>query len=306
MVKHRMYRPVLACLALLLVWAAAGCRAGVVPGDAGAHPGTAAPTLLARYIQPSATPQPIGGGAGLRLTVEPPRLLPTPRALAVTALPSSSPPPANPTALLTATPPPPLTICSPLQNVGLQYLERVVSSPYKPPPQGSDQRHHGVDFAYYHWDDTGPIAGTEARSILPGRVATALNGTFPFGTLVIIETPLEWLTQDLKDALEIPDGKSLYHLYAHMEDGSLQVAVGDWVQACQPVGLIGHSGNTQATHLHLETRHGPPGVTFLKFAAFTTVTPDERANYIRWRIGGEFVHFDPLRLFLYGLHTGGG
>ena len=52
-------------------------------------------------------------------------------------------------------------------------------------------------------------------------------------------------------------------------------------------------------HLHLETRLGLAGVTFDGMAYYSTqTTPEERANYERWRTSGDFRHFDPMLIFL--------
>ncbi len=204
----------------------------------------------------------------------------------------------------TATPitpaPPPFELCSPLANVARADLPRVVSDGYTAPPPGSDARHEGTDFVYYRWKDTGPVAGSPVQALLAGRVAAALEGTFPYGSFVIVETPNEWLPGDLKTRLKLPEGMSLYHLYAHMQDGSLQVALDEAVSACQPIGLVGKTGNTAAAHLHLETRYGPPGARFTQMSAFTeTATPDEKRSYRLWRVSRTYLHFDPLWLLGY-------
>ena len=189
------------------------------------------------------------------------------------------------------------TVCSPLEFVAIKDLYRVVSSPYNPPPMGSDDRHQGADFTYYHWKNYGMAEGTAIKSVFQGRVAAALENTFPFGTLAIIETDRNLLPKEWMIKLDIPEDKSLYLLYAHMQAGSLKVETGQIIYACQPIGAMGRTGNTDAPHLHLESRIGPPDTSFYGFAAFTTVTPEERANYVRWRISGEFLHFDPMKIF---------
>lgn len=196
-------------------------------------------------------------------------------------------------------------ICSPLYNILLEDLPRLVSDGYNPPPRSrADDRHHGIDFAYYHWKGGGPIAGTVVQSVLAGVVAMALEDTFPYGNVVIVETPRQDLPEDLRVALNIPEGQSLYLLYAHLQEDSLQVRLGDTVASCQPVGAVGRTGNTDAAHLHLETRLGLLGTTFTGMSAFTdTATDDEKRNYRTWRISGKYQHFDPVRLLLYGLES---
>ncbi len=193
-------------------------------------------------------------------------------------------------------------VCSPIQNIPPEDLPRLVSEHYHPPPMGSDDRHQGVDFAYYHWKDRSPIEGTPLQAVLGGRVAAALEDTFPYGGLVILEAPAETLPEKLKETLEIPEGKSLYLLYAHMQKDSLVVALGQEIEPCQVIGAVGKTGNTEAAHLHFETRTGPPGVQFEGMSYFTeTATKEEKRNYRRWRLSGDFLHFDPMRLLLYGI-----
>ena len=195
------------------------------------------------------------------------------------------------------------SICAPLKDILRDDLPRLISDGYDPPPRNrADDRHHGVDFAYYHWKAGGPIAGTGIQSVLAGWVAMALESTFPYGSVVIVETPSETIPEDLRIALNISTGQSLYLLYAHMEENSLQVAPGDPVSACQIIGAVGRTGNTEAYHLHFETRLGPSGTTFDGMSAFTDqATDDEKRNYRLWRISGKYQHFDPLLLLLYGL-----
>lgn len=191
-------------------------------------------------------------------------------------------------------------LCSPITDVELSYLPKIISDPYRPPPPGSDARHEGVDFSYYNLEGRKMfIAGAGIQSVLPGTVAAAIIDSFPYGNFVIIETPGDWLPLSLQHRLAIPEGASLYLLYAHMQD-TLEVALGDRVHSCQLIGKVGHSGNTVVDHLHLEARRGPAGAVFTELAAFQpTVTVEERANYLLWRTSGIFVHFDPMQILSF-------
>ena len=217
-----------------------------------------------------------------------------------TALPTNSPTQTStPTSTITLTPTPVFQICSPVAAVTLHDLPKVVSDPYTGPPPGSDQRHEGTDFAYYRWKEGGAIRGTPVQAVLAGKVAMSLADTFPYGNVVIIETPWDLLPADLVEKLEFSEDKSLYLLYAHMEDIPL-VTLGDEVAACQPLGAVGSSGNAIAAHLHLETRTGPPGVVFLGMARFVEdATPEEKENYRVWRVSRKFLHFDPMLLLMF-------
>ena len=134
------------------------------------------------------------------------------------------------------------------------------------------------------------------QSVLAGRVAAAIRDKFPYGNMVIVETPGEWLPKRLVGKIDLGPGESLYLLYAHME-GNPEVALGDRLEACQPLGKVGKTGNAGVAHLHLETRRGPPEAQFPVMAYYGLQdSEEEKLNYVRWRTGGEFNHFDPMKL----------
>lgn len=199
--------------------------------------------------------------------------------------------PATPSTL-----PQPFKICSPIAGDALEDLPQIISDPYRPPPPGHEERHEGVDFSYYRRHGRTSIRGVAVQSILAGKVAMALSGTFPYGNVVIVETNLEALPAALSQRLGLEDGQSLYLLYAHME-AAPDVSLGDAVTACQQLGKVGKSGNAGVAHLHLETRTGPSGWTFAQMQYYvTSATPAEKATYKLWRTGGQFNHFDPMKL----------
>src|SRR6185503_11437769 len=49
----------------------------------------------------------------------------------------------------------------------------------------------------------------------------------------------------------IQHGPRLFSVYAHMQQGSALVAIGDSVERGQVVGRVGNSGNTSEPHLHM-------------------------------------------------------
>ncbi|HSQ26423.1 MAG TPA: M23 family metallopeptidase [Anaerolineales bacterium] len=197
------------------------------------------------------------------------------------------------------TPLPEVAICSPLDNFPIEKLPKIVSDPYRPPPPGSDNRHQGVDFVYHRLAGVEiPIIGVQVNSVLPGYVAAALSDTFPYGNVVIVETPGVWLPSDLLEALGMSSDQSLYLLYAHLQEAPL-VMMTDAVVRCQPIGKVGHSGNTEAAHLHFETRIGPSGTVFPSMYGLLPDSPEEaRRNYTLWRTSGIFQHFDPMFLLM--------
>jgi hypothetical protein len=54
---------------------------------------------------------------------------------------------------------------------------------------------------------------------------------------------------------------AVWAVYAHLQPGSLRVAVGDRVTPGQPLGRLGNSGNTTAPHLHFQLSDGPDVLT---------------------------------------------
>ncbi len=160
------------------------------------------------------------------------------------------------------------------------------------------------------------------QSILDGKVAAATGDRPPYGYTVIIETPLASLPSawmDIVDSLPPPDeyrpdrrlacptplasppesGElSLYILYAHLAE-SPSVEVGDQIGCGEQFGLVGNSGFSGNTHLHLEFRLGPAGVQFLHLAHYiNNATAEEMQNYCLWRVSPQFRLIDPLVFLL--------
>ena len=195
------------------------------------------------------------------------------------------------------------SICSPLHDIKINELSYIISVPYTPPPPKSDKKHHGVDFAYYHYGNQTTIMGEKVQSILPGKVAAALTNTFPYGNFVIIETPYELLPAELVSKFDINQDQSIYALYAHL-NGEPYVKFEEKVEECQIIGEVGKSGNTEAPHLHFETRIGPSNHIFTSMACFVPeANAVDRANYRLWRTSGYFNHFDPMDLLLFSIPT---
>jgi len=238
-------------------------------------------------------------------TPSPPAVSPSPAlalepVLAATAASTAEPTPLPPT--LTPTPTAPaVQVCSPLVEHPIDELLLIVSDPYyRPPANNPEGRHHGVDFSYYRRGERESIAGIGVQAVLPGRVAMALADSFPYGNVVIIETPRAALPPDLLEAAALEEGESLYLLYAHMEGAPL-VQVGDPVEACQPLGAVGRSGNAGIAHLHWEARRGPQGTTFTDMQFYDTRAAQEQIDdYLLWRISGVYRHFNPLELLFPG------
>lgn len=290
---------------------------------------TFTPTLL-----PTNTTEPAGTSTA---TIEPTSTL----AAAETSQPTStSMALISPTLKPTATPYPTLTptpfgaatqtvsaltgiMASPLQGVAASDLFNVISQPFIMPPAGEDSGHHGVDFAYWDFKDVGAIEGTPILSVFPGKVSSAYTKIRnPYGYMVMVETPLSNLPQEIIDAIKLPEAsstpanpsnrltcptgfadwwdpntKSLYVLYGHL--GNIPtVKLGQTVKMGDMLGVVGNSGASSSPHLHFEMRIGPANATFASMGHYETTTTDqERHNYCSWRISGQFEIFDPMVLY---------
>ena len=223
-------------------------------------------------------------------------------------------------------------ICSPLQDIAIEELSSILTTPYQAASPGQDNGHQGVDFAYYHRGSHTVMLGLPVYSSLAGKVAAVILDRPPYGNAIIIETPLTTLTPELLAGLQLPfqstppaiDGRltcptpaatpawlpdpssplpltpdrySLYLLYAHLNKPPL-LALGDEVTCGQQVGEVGTTGNSVNPHLHLETRLGPSGATFTSLAHYlNTATIEEMSSYCTWRVSGIFQAFDPMLLF---------
>ena len=226
----------------------------------------------------------------LKREASPPPLAPIIRDKSV----STAQPAPSPTAVFTPTPS--FQLCSPLASDPLADLPQIISDPYRPPPPHHDERHQGVDFSYYRRNGRTSIEGVGVQSVLAGKVAAAVPDSFPFGNLVIVETPYEDQPPTLAQKLGLAPGESLYVLYAHMGKPP-EVNLGDMLIACQQLGVVGKTGNAGVAHLHLETRLGPPGATFASLRYYDVhATQQEKDNYVLWSMSGVFRHFNPMDL----------
>ncbi|MEI7988276.1 MAG: peptidoglycan DD-metalloendopeptidase family protein [Chloroflexota bacterium] len=192
-------------------------------------------------------------------------------------------------------------LCSPLKGILLRDLNLIISDGYHPPPPGKDGRHMGIDFAFYKNEKGRAIEGYEIDSILPGKVVSVVFDRPPFGNMAIIETSYHDVGTDLANAFQITTQQSLYHLYAHMR-AAPSVDPGYAISCGQFIGIVGDTGASGNSHLHLETRFGKPGQTFpslgydLTNSAQIAMTEAEKKAYFLWETSGEFQHFDPLTL----------
>ena len=135
------------------------------------------------------------------------------------------------------------------------------------------------------------------QAVLPGLIAMALTDSFPYGNVIIVESNPDNLPASILESLDSGNDGSLYTLYAHLEEGP-DLRLGQSIEVCQPIGTVGKSGNAGIAHLHIETRLGPAGVSFSQMGYYLAQsTEKEKENYLRWRISGDFRHFNPMMLF---------
>jgi murein DD-endopeptidase MepM/ murein hydrolase activator NlpD len=99
--------------------------------------------------------------------------------------------------------------------------------------------HDGIDFL--------PGEGSPILSIADGVVVTAASDSGGLGNYVEVQHNI--------------GGQLLTTAYGHMQDGSMQVSVGDRVTAGQQLGAVGSTGQSTGPHLHFEM-YGTDGVRF--------------------------------------------
>ncbi|WP_026851674.1 M23 family metallopeptidase [Glaciibacter superstes] len=68
----------------------------------------------------------------------------------------------------------------------------------------------------------------------------------------MVLTEVETVDDVTGNSIVLDLGNGVYALYAHMQQGSAQVKVGDTVKKGQEIGRLGNSGNTSEAHLHFQ------------------------------------------------------
>lgn len=213
-------------------------------------------------------------------------------------------------------------VCSPLAGVSFDRLADMIVNPYHPPKPGSDDPHQGVDLAQLSAPNGIALSGMVVQAVLPGKAAGLAADRFPYGNMLIIETPVDESLLGAIPGLTLPpplpellppgaltcpestikpaalnEPRSLYVLYAHMQN-PVSVEIGDSIACGQQIGAIGSSGNALNPHLHVEARIGPSGQTFESMAHYDpSASNTEMAAYCTWRVSGVFQTIDPSCLW---------
>ncbi|MPN31427.1 hypothetical protein SDC9_178901 [bioreactor metagenome] len=90
---------------------------------------------------------------------------------------------------------------SPLQGIENSELRLVTSNPFKfkypyVEASGSDYNHTGIDLAFFKFKDFTTVLGHPIQSVLPGKVVESLSDRWPYGNMILIETPLSRLSPE--------------------------------------------------------------------------------------------------------------
>jgi murein DD-endopeptidase MepM/ murein hydrolase activator NlpD len=99
---------------------------------------------------------------------------------------------------------------------------------------GCSSDHHGIDF--------NPGAGYPIQAIADGVVSAVGNPDGDLGVYVTV--------------VHVVDGQPVSSVYAHMQYGSMTLAVGDAITRGQVLGLVGDTGLSTGPHLHFGILEG--------------------------------------------------
>lgn len=110
--------------------------------------------------------------------------------------------------------------------------------------RGPGEKSHSDRFNRYAVDFSPLTEGHVIRSATAGKVVFVKEDTVgPTG---------EWRDNN-EVAIRMPNGKDVV-VYLHLIKGGVDVEVGDEVLPGDPIGRAGNTGNSEATHLHIDVR----------------------------------------------------
>jgi len=154
-----------------------------------------------------------------------------------------------------------------------------------------------------------PFFGDEVIAATAGTVVRVVDGKpeTPPGDL-----PPSTAAGAAGNYVSVALGDGRYAFYAHLQPGSIKVAVGDRVRVGQQLALLGSSGNSNAPHLHFQLMDGPSPVAasgvpfrFSRFSVAGTLTnfgglfADQPARIVP-RLQGQHRKQLPLALQVIG------
>jgi hypothetical protein len=156
----------------------------------------------------------------------------------------------------------------------------------KIPSHGSDQlgQTYAYDFLQVNWDKKG-MHFYDASALRYFLIGVPLNKNFCWGKDIyapcdgkivkaedgLKERKITYLLSDLTIVLKnaffanlnklhsllgnniiMECDNNVYALFAHLQNGSINVSVGENIKKGQKIGKVGHSGNSTAAHLHFQ------------------------------------------------------
>jgi murein DD-endopeptidase MepM/ murein hydrolase activator NlpD len=212
-------------------------------------------------------------------------------------------------------------VCSPLIGIDRENLYRITANKYDSPAPYVESGHPAIDLSFYRFESFTTFKNFPLQAVLPGTVVLIENNRFPYGYMLLVETPLSQVDPSFLPSIPQPtplpesvysmddrcpvtgspvtwddSGKSIYVLYAHLSQLP-EFKVGDEASCGQPIGFAGTTGNSVEDHLHLEMRIGPSKAQFGSIATqHSSTTLEERYNYCIWSLSGVFQPFDPAIL----------
>ena len=95
--------------------------------------------------------------------------------------------------------------------------------------------------------------GVDVLAAAQGRVLRVRDGMDDVSVAVIGHDAVR--DRDCGNAVVVAHAEGFETQYCHMAKGSVRVKPGDAVQAGQPIGRVGLSGDTEFPHLHITVRH---------------------------------------------------
>jgi murein DD-endopeptidase MepM/ murein hydrolase activator NlpD len=89
--------------------------------------------------------------------------------------------------------------------------------------------------------------------------STSAGANFGVGNVVIIEYAYDVIPENIREALGLEEGDSIYVQYQHLAAIDESITVGKEVQLGEIVGQLGNTGRSEGAHLHLEIHVGAAG-----------------------------------------------